>query len=173
MNTYILLLRTIHIFAGVLWVGSAIFYLLFVEPTVKAVGAAGPAFMQTLIERRRYPLFMNLVSALAILAGILLYWTTSGGLRLSWVRTGPGLGFTLGSVVALVVYAIGFFMLKPRSERLGQLGQEIGRAGGPPSAAQTSELHKLNEELAAIGRVDALLLTISLVAMATARYWAF
>lgn len=173
MNTYMILLRTIHIVAGALWVGSAVFYLLFVEPTVKVLGPAGPKFMQDLIDRRRYPLFMNAVSALTVLAGLLLYWNTSGGLNMGWVRTGPGTGFTLGSLVALVVYAIGFFMLRPRAERMRALGQEIGRAGGPPTSAQTAELHKLGQELTSIGRWDAGLLTVSLIAMATARYWTF
>lgn len=173
MNAYIIGLRIIHIVAGTLWVGSAIFYFLFVEPIVKTLGPVAPKFMQDLIDRRRYPLFMNVVSALTVLAGLLLYWNTSGGLQIAWVRTGPGLGFTLGSLVALAVYALGFFMLKPRAERMGQLGQEIGRAAGPPTPAQTDELRKLEEEMASIGRWDAILLTISLIAMATARYWAF
>jgi hypothetical protein len=173
MTTYLLLLRTVHVVAGALWVGSAIFYLLFVEPTVKGLGASGPKFMQDLIDRRRYPLYMNVVSALTILAGILLYWSTSGGLQLAWVRSGPGLGFTLGSLVALVVYLIGFFMLRPRAERMGWLGREIGRAGGPPTAVQAAELQKLGEQMTSIERVDALLLTVALLLMATARYWAF
>jgi hypothetical protein len=173
MTTYIMVLRTLHIMAGALWVGSAIFYFLFVEPVVKTLGPAGPKFMQDLIDRRRYPLYMNVVSALTVLAGLLLYWNTSGGLQMAWVRTGPGLGFTLGSLVALVVYALGFLMLKPRAERMGQLGQEIGQAGGPPTPVQAAELHKLGEEMTSIGRWDAILLTISLIAMATARYWAF
>lgn len=173
MNGILIVLRTIHIVAGVLWVGSAIFYPLFVEPTVKGLGPAGPKFMQDLIDRRRYPLYMNTVSALTVLAGLALYWMTSGGLQMAWVRTGPGIGFTIGSLVALVVYAIGFFMLKPRAERMGKLGQEIGRAGGPPTPEQAAALHTLGEEMTAIGRWDAILLTVSLIAMATARYWTF
>jgi uncharacterized membrane protein len=35
MNIYLLILfRIIHIFAGVLWVGSSVFFLFFVEPTI-------------------------------------------------------------------------------------------------------------------------------------------
>jgi len=173
VNGILIVLRTIHIVAGVLWVGSAIFYLLFVEPIVKGLGPAGPKFMQDLIDRRRYPLFMNTVSALTILAGLFLYWMASGGLQMAWVLTGPGIGFTFGSLVALVVYAIGFFMLKPRAERMGKLGQDIGRTGGPPTPEQAAELHTLGEEMTAIGRWDAILLTVSLIAMATARYWTF
>lgn len=173
MLVLLILLRIIHIGAGVLWVGSAIFYLLFVEPTVKSLGIVGPKFMQDLIERRRYPLYMNIVSALTVVAGALLYWLSSGGLQWTWIMSGPGLGFTLGSLVALVVYGIGFFMLKPRAERMGELGQAIGKAGGPPAAAQADELRRLGEEMSAIGRVDAVLLTVSLLLMATARYWWF
>jgi hypothetical protein len=56
---------------------------------------------------------------------------------------------------------------------MGQLGKEIGRAGGPPSAAQALEMQTLNQQLASIGRIDAVLLTVALVLMATARYWNF
>lgn len=173
MTAYLLALRTIHIVAGALWAGSSVFYLLFVEPAVKAIGPSAPQFMQSLIEKRRYPLFMNVASGLTIVAGALLYWTVSGGLNASWITSGPGMGFTLGSIVALVVYGIGFFMMRPRADRMGQLGKEIAANGGPPTAAQASELAKIQSEMASIGRVDAILLTASLIVMATARYWVF
>lgn len=170
---YLTALRIIHIVAGTLWVGSAVSYFFFVEPTVKSLGPAAPQFMQTLIERRRYPMFMNIASALTIVAGALLYWSISGGFQWVWVTSGPGLGFTLGSVIALVVFGIGFFMIRPRAERLGELGKAIDAAGGPPTPEQAAELGKLGEEMTKIERVDVILLTISLVIMATARYWYF
>ncbi len=170
---YLIFLRLVHIVAGALWVGSAIFYFVFVEPTVKSLGPAGPQFMQALIEKRRYPLFMNTVSALTIVSGALLFWTASGGLQPAWLTSGPGLGFTIGSVVAIVVYGIGFFMIRPRADRLGELGKAIGKAGGPPTPEQAAELHQLSEEMTKLGRIDAILLTISLITMATARYWYF
>jgi uncharacterized membrane protein len=173
MNTLIILLRFVHIFAGVLWVGSAISYFFFVEPTIKALGPDGPKFMQNFIERRRYPLYMNIVSALTIVAGALLYWNTSGGLQSTWIKSGPGLGFTIGSVIAIFVYSIGFFMIRPRAERLGKLGQEINMAGGAPTPVQANEFQKLDHEMRSIERIDVVLLTISLLTMATARYWIF
>lgn len=174
MNTYLMLvLRIIHILAGVLWVGAAIVYFAFIEPTIKSIGPAGQQFIQHFIGRQRYPLFMNTASALTIIAGALLYLSDSGGLKMSWIKTGPGLGFTIGSAVAIVVYFIGFLMLRPRAERLGALGREIAMAGGGPSPQQASELHKLDQELSKIERVDVVLLTIALLTMATARYWWF
>jgi hypothetical protein len=172
-SLYIIVLRITHIVAGALWVGSGTYYFLFVGPTVKELGPAGPQFMQNFIEKRRVPLFMNVVSSLTILAGLLLYWSTSGGLQAAWLRSGPGIGFTLGSVAAIIVYGIGFFMIRPRAERLGAISKTIAVAGGPPTAVQQAELQKLGGEMAKYERVDVALLMVSLVLMATARYWTF
>ena len=36
---YVLILRIVHITSGVLWVGSTMFLVIILEPTVKAAGA--------------------------------------------------------------------------------------------------------------------------------------
>jgi hypothetical protein len=173
MDIELVLLRVVHITAGVLWVGSAVFYLIFVDPVVKTLGPAAPRFMQELIEKRKYPIFMFVVSSLTILAGAKLYWDDSGGLKQMWIKSDVGLGYTIGSVAALLAYIVGFFFLRPRAERMGALGKQIGMAGGPPSAAHAAELEKLDREILLVERIDAYLLIISLVVMATARYWSF
>lgn len=170
---YLNLIRLVHVFGGVLWAGSAIFYLFFVKPSVKAIGPAGPKFIQELIEKRRYSQYMGGVSLLTGVSGLLLYWNTSGGLNLNWVKTGPGLGFTIGAVIAFAVFLLGLLVLKPRAERLGALGKEIGMAGGSPNPQQKAEFHGLEKSLAIIEWVDVSLLAVALVAMATARYWVF
>lgn len=172
MNIYLILfLRIVHIVAGVLWVGAAVAYFAFVGPTVKAIGPAGGQFMQHLMERRKYPIFMTIVSALTVLSGVPLYVFASGGLQLSWITSGPGVVFTIGAVVAIVVFFLGILMLKPRAERMGALGKEIGMAGGTPSPAQAAELQRLDRELAQIELADFILLIIATLTMATARYW--
>jgi uncharacterized membrane protein len=170
-TTLILIFRTIHIFAGVLWVGSAVFYLFFVEPAVKAIGPAAPKFMGHLIEKGRYPIYMAIVSLLTVLSGAALYWNTSGGLNTIWIKSGPGIGFTIGAVVSIAVYFLGLLMLKPRGERIAALGKEIGIAGGPPTSEQMTEMEILQREVANLSRVDFVLLVIALLTMATARYW--
>lgn len=173
MNVYLLLLRTAHVFGGVLWAGSAVLYLFFITPAVRAVGANGQVFMQRLVGKQRFPMYMNSVSLLTILSGALLYYQASGGLRPAWVTTGPGLGFTIGSVVGIAVFFYGFFMIRPRAERMAAIGAEIERAGGPPSPDQMEEMHRLEQQLGQAEIVDFVLLTISLLTMATARYWWF
>jgi hypothetical protein len=112
-------------------------------------------------------------SLLTILSGVWLYYVDSGGLQLRWVATGPGLGFTIGSVVGITFFFLGFLMIKPRGERMAELGKEIGMSGGPPSPAQVAELHKLDRELTIIGQADFVMLTIALLTMITARFWNF
>jgi hypothetical protein len=70
-----------------------------------------------------------------------------------------------------VVYIFGMTLVKPRADQLGVLGREIALAGGPPTSAQMTQLQTLNQELTLVGRVDFVLLAISTLAMATARYW--
>jgi uncharacterized membrane protein len=174
MNIYVvLILRLVHIFAGVLWVGAAILYFFYIGPTVKDIGPAGGKFMVDFIERRRYPVFMAVVSTLTIVSGVPLFLNTSGGLQSSWMRSGPGLGFTIGSVVPLAVYVIGFLMIKPRAERMGSLSEEIGISGGAPTDIQAAELSKLESESTKIELVEFILLSVSMITMATARYWNF
>jgi len=172
MGIYLtLILRIVHIVAGVCWVGGAIIHTAFIEPSVKASAPDSGKFMQYFMGRRRFGLFMNVSSGLTVLAGALLYWRASGGIQWPWVASGPGLVFTVGSVVGIAVYLLGFFMIRPRVQRLEAMGQAIGAAGGPPNPAQVAELRKVDREMSIIGRVDFVMLAIALLAMATARYW--
>jgi uncharacterized membrane protein len=174
MNFYIfLILRIAHIFGAVLWVGSAVVYMFFVSPAAKAIGTAGGQFMQSLIGKQRYPLYMNVVSLVTILSGLYLYIYDSGTFQISWITTGPGILLTIGSVVGIAVFFVGFLGIKPRGERMGELGMEIGKAGGPPSPAQAMEMEKLDRELHLLERVDVVMLMVALLTMAAARYWVF
>jgi uncharacterized membrane protein len=174
MNTYLLfLLRIVHIFAGALWVGAAISYLFFFKPSVKAIGPAGPQFMQNLAERRKYPLFMISTSLLTVLAGGILYWFSSGGFNAAWITSGPGIGFTIGSLAALVAFLVGNFGIGPTAAQMGALGQQIGTSGGSPTPEQISTLQALEKKLARAELIDFVMLVIAMVTMATARYWTF
>ncbi len=171
MNIGVILLRVVQICAGVFWVGGGILMFGYIEPTVKAMAPAGQKFMQYLLVQRRFSLSMGIASLLTILAGATLYWRDSGGFQWAWITSPSGLGFTLGASVGLAAFFIGSLMIKPTTDRLGALGRLIAASGQPPSAEQLAELNRLQARLAAIQRWDFALLTIALLAMATARYW--
>jgi uncharacterized membrane protein len=167
------LTRFVHVFAGILWVGAAFLFLFFISPSVKATAPNGQKFLQYFIVRRRYPAFMGTVAILTVLSGVVLYWRIASGDLVGWLETGPGLGLTIGSIAALLVIPLGFFFLSPRTERLGMLSAQLEAAGGPPDQDQLAEIQKLDKELHTLEWIDFILLFVSVLTMATARYWLF
>jgi len=170
---YLLVLRFIHIVASVCWAGGAFIFFLFIEPTAKALAPAGMQFVQFMVTKRRFSIFMVISSTLTVLSGALLLWQHASGHWLDYVKTGPGLGFTLGSIAGIVVYFIGMFGVNPRAKKLAKLGGEIQAAGGPPTPAQAAELQKLDKEMSTFDLIDVMLVALSLALMASARYWVF
>lgn len=171
MNISLLALRLIHVAAGALWVGAAVSYMFFVKPSARAIGPAEPDFMRNLMERRRYPLFMIAASLLAVLSGVLLYTTAWGGFRLSLFGSGPGVGFAVGSLAALMAFFVGTFGISPTAGRMSALGKQVAAAGVPPTPAQLTAMRTMEGRLIWFERIDFIMLMIALAAMATARYW--
>jgi uncharacterized membrane protein len=169
--TYLFVLRLIHIVTSVCWAGGGFIFFLFVEPTAKALAPMGMQFVQYMIVKRRFSIFMVISSTLTLVSGALLIWQRGNGQWLDYMQSGPGLGFTLGSIVGVTVYLIGMFGVNPRAIRLSKIGQEIQSAGGIPTPTQGAELHKLDKEMSALGLADFLLVALSLGLMATARFW--
>ena len=168
-----LVLRFVHIVSGVCWAGGGFIFFLFVEPTAKALSPTGTQFVQYMVTKRRFSNFMVISSILTVLSGALLIWQVASGQWLGYMKTGPGLGFTLGSIAGVVVFFIGMFGVNPRALKLAKIGQEVQVAGGPPTPEQGAELHKLDREMAVLSLADFVLVALSLGLMASARFWIF
>lgn len=173
MDWYMVILRIVHILAGIFWVGSAVFFFAFVEPTARALGPDAQRFMQHMTVARRVPIMITASAALTLVAGVLLYWRDSDGFQLSWITSGTGLTFTAGALFAIAAFALGLVAVKPRVDRLAELGGHIQAGGGPPTVEQLGEIQHIGEALRRAGTADVLLLTIAVVAMASARYVSF
>jgi uncharacterized membrane protein len=163
MLIYLLVLRFIHIVASVCWAGGGFIFFLFIEPTAKALAPTGMQFVDYMVTKRRFSIFMVVSSTLTALTGTLLLWRYASGAWLGYMSTGPG----------LVVYFIGMFGVNPRALKLSKLGHEIQAAGGPPTPEQGALLHKLDREMSALSLADFILVAVSLGLMASARYWVF
>ena len=170
---YLIVLRFVHVVASVCWAGGSFIFFLFVEPTAKKLAPTGMQFVQHMVTKRRFSIFMVISSTSTVLSGALLLWQDASGQWLAWIQTGSGLGFTLGSIVGIVVYFIGMFGVNPRAIRLSKIGDEIQASGGPPTPAQGAELQKLDREMSILNALDFVLVALSLALMATARYWVF
>jgi len=169
MNIVTVLLRLIHISAGVFWVGGSVMTIGFIQPTAAALGPEGAKFMQRLTGPGRLPFFMNLAAPLATLAGLALYWMDSG-FRVEWIVTGPGLGFTVGGVAGIAAFILGVVVMGPTAAQMGALGTEIQVAGGPPTPAQASRMRTLQGKFHQGGLWGTVLLVVALAAMSVARY---
>ena len=173
MLVYLVVIRLVHIISSVCWAGGAAIFFLFVGPTAKALAPDGMQFVQHMVVKRRFSIFMVISSTLTVVSGALLIWQHASGRWLSYVQTGPGLVFTIGSAVGILVYFIGMFGVNPRAKQIAKLGGEIQAAGGRPTPQQGAELQKLDKEMSTFDLVDFVLVAVSLVLMASARYWVF
>lgn len=163
----ILIARLLHIGAGVVWAGTVITFGRYVEPTVNEIGESGPRFMQAL-ERRGFTNFMLAMAVTGILSGAYLYWRVSGGLQAAWITSGFGLTLTVGAITALAAFALGPLFYIPAGKRIQAINKTAG-AGGP-SPEQRAELGAIGHRLAKVGIWSMVLLGITVLTMAGARY---
>lgn len=162
--------RLIHILAGAFWVGAALFTAFFLLPSLRAVGPAGGAVMEQIAQVRRLPLYMMGAMILTILSGIALYWRDSAGFNGAWMRSGPGITFSIGGLLGIVVAILGMVVITPAAKRLGMLAASMRAGGGPPSPEAMAEMQALQVRTAVLTRAGSLLLILATAAMAVARY---
>jgi hypothetical protein len=116
---------------------------------------------------------MMITSLLTVVAGGALYWYSSGGLHTTWLISGPGIGFTIGSVAALLAFLLGMFGIGPTAGQIGALGQQMAAAAKGPTPEQMNQMQQLERRVNRLEQVEFVLLALALVTMATARYWLF
>ena len=166
MDEYMIVMRIIHIVAGVFWVGSTMLFVLFLEPSAAELGPNGGPFMGHLANKKKLPTVLLVASVTTIVAGALLYWRTSSGLDMDWMKSGPGSGFTAGAIAAIVAWLIGFTILRPGMGRLAGMRQRLGSG----DASVRADAESLQRRLRIAGLTNVSLLTLSVVLMASARY---
>lgn len=170
MDLVMVVLRLIHIFGGVFWVGAGLLVIGVVLPFAQTAGPDGMKFVQGFVGRSRYVTLMSVASLLVTLTGLVMYIRVSGGFQPVWILTGPGIGFTIGSIAGILALLEGYAIHRPISARLKALGQEIASAGGPPNAKQAEELKSLQVRMGHANQLSAILLITAAVFMAISRY---
>jgi uncharacterized membrane protein len=84
MNTLMIVLRVIHIFSGIFWVGTSLFFVFFFEPTLKSSGPAGGTVMGKL-SSGKFPVVIAISSLLTVVVGFVMYVIDSKGFQASWI----------------------------------------------------------------------------------------
>ena len=170
MNQMItVVLRLIHILAGVSWAGAVFLMVGFIYPSMRDAGPQGGALMQQ-FQRRRLPVFMNTMAGLTMLSGFILYGRAIAMTDGAWARTTSGMVFGLGGVATILAAIIGGAFVSRSAVQLAKIGATVQAAGGRPSPEQAAELGRLQARMGTAMRGVAALLVIAVIAMATARY---
>ena len=163
-----IILRLIHILAGVFWAGTAFLIAGFLVPTMRATGREGGVFIQHLMQTRRLQMFLGIAMLLTVLSGVTMYARLASATHGAWAGTAPGIAYGVGAVAAIVGGVAGAFVGSSAGRRLAAIGASIG-AGGP-SPEQQTEMGRLQARIRLGTRVAAGLLAIAAGAMAVARY---
>ena len=169
MSWLTLLLRVLHIGGGVFWAGGTFFFAALIEPTASAAGPEGGRFVQRLMGGR-FVRTMATAGALAVVAGIWLFSIDSGGFQPAFMKSRVGVMLSIGGLCGLLAAFVGFGVQGRNAGRMKALTTAIqGQAGGP-TPAQVTQLEAIRGKLRSGGRLAALLLAITVVCMAMARY---
>lgn len=164
------LLRLIHILLGAFWVGTILFMVLFLLPSLRNVGPAAGQVMEQLTIVRRLPVYMMFIPMLTVLSGVALYWNASSGFSSQWMKSGPGATFAVGGILAIIVSILGATVNAPSGKRLGALGAIIRLRGGIPTPEEATEIQRIQGRLNTAMKTAAVLLLLALAAMSVARY---
>ena len=170
---FMLVFRFVHIVAGVLWVGSAFLFAMFIGPAAAEVGPSAGPLLHVVVKKRKVAQVIEGLSGLTVLAGWIIwlrYVDRSGGLG-NWLDSAFGLVLTIGGVLATIAFVVGWFGVGKNVERMVDLGDEIHATGGPPTPEQAGQMQRLGRTLETASEIDLLLLVTAVIAMATARYW--
>jgi hypothetical protein len=173
LQTYMLVFRILHIVSGIFWVGSAFFVTVFLEPTAGELGPDAGPVMAHLMDKRKVGQIITGIAAFSVIGGLFLYWRDwhAAASFSVWIGTAFGKILTIGGVCAIAAFFLGAGGIPPTINRMNALGKEMGAAGGPPSPEQMAAMASLQHRLKLISRTDLVLVTVAIVAMATARYW--
>jgi hypothetical protein len=172
MDPLMVVLRALHIGFGILWVGAAWTVFLFVEPTLKALGAeVHKNFMGYIIGVRRLTHVIVAATVVAVGSGATMYIIDVSRFGVdAFFRSGFGIVLTVGAIAAIVAFLLGPTMIVPSFSRMTKIGAEIDAAGGPPKPEQIAELQAVGARLDGIFKIDFVLLLVAVISMAIARY---
>ena len=170
MNVFMVIMRLIHIPAGVFWVGGVLILVTFISRSAQAVGEDAAKFMQHFTLRSGFQQSMAGAGILTVASGYLMYYRLFGWL--APLNTGAGLALTVGGTAGIIALLIGFFVFAKGTNRMRAIADEIAASGGPPKPEQLAEMGTLQETLSRAGGITAVLMVIALIGMTLSEYFA-
>lgn len=160
-----IVLRTLHIIAGIIWGGTAVVFNLTVQPTIAATGDAGKQVMAHLVMKTRFRMIMTVAGFVTVLAGSYLYGVNSNWFQSAWMQSRQGTAFGIGGFAGILALVFGA-MTGSLNQAIGMLGAQIQ---GKPTDEQLAKLNGLIKRNAFVMKANTICVLIAIVFMASAR----
>jgi len=166
----IVALRFLHIVGGILWVGGAVFQMVFIAPALRRAGPDAAPVMAALREGGSFT-FLPLVALATILSGVRLMAIMSGGFDARWFNSPSGSMYAWSGLIAIVAFVLGLTTARPLANRLGRLGAELGSTTEESARTTlTTRIATAQRWMAIVGATLTILLLLAATGMAVARY---
>lgn len=165
-----IVLRLVHILAGLFWVGAMVTLTAFLVPAVRASGPGAGKVMIELMLKRKLRVWLTSAMGLTVLSGILMMWRLDVVTHHAWIRTGSGKTLMFGALAALIAGIAGGAVAGPANQRLATIGASVGAGGGAPTADQQAEMARLQKRAGLGMRLTVIFVLVAAGAMAVARY---
>lgn len=166
MDGELVVLRSLHVLPGVLWVGGSLLMAGVVEPRLRAAGPAvqGPAMRAI---GKRLSLVLTISGGVSILLGFALVSRTEGREFGDLFTTSWGWAIGLGMVASLIGAGLG----SSAGRLMRKMDVVSAQVQGQPTPAQQAEMARLLAGLHRGSLISALMGAVTVVLMVSARYF--
>jgi uncharacterized membrane protein len=166
MSILITILRLIHIFSSVIWVGGGLFFLTVIAPTVRDAGADGGKFMQWVARQGRLGRTFAIVSGLTFVSGLILYPLLNYHNNLSNIKA---ITLTIGAVFGLLGFLHGLLISGKMARQLTALAKDMAGHQGPPPPDKLQAMQALGAKQGEAAVHSVILISLALLFMAAAQ----
>lgn len=170
MDLYMVILRLLHIPAGIVWVGFSLFMMSFAMPAALSMEDRGGRFVRALYNTTPLLRVFPITALVTTVAGVLLYLRVSDNFNANWLTSGAGIVLTIGSLAGLAAFFHGIGIGR-RSEAQKELLNTIAGQPDGPTPAQGAQLAEIGQKQARATMISVVLMVIAVVGMSTARYF--
>ena len=167
MNYLVIVLRIIHILAGVFWVGGTLIMTFFIAPTIGATAESGQKFIGYLMNNLKFSQRMAASAGLTILAGVILFGLDAR--NSGWASSGAGRGFGIGALFAIIGFVYGM-LVGNTTKAMAKLGAQFQ---GKPTPEQMAQMQALMKQQSTYSKIAAATLILAVLFMAISRYLVF
>lgn len=165
MDIVMIILRIVHIFAGIFWVGAALFMALVIVPAMRSMGSG--QLMQGILRYSNYHIIVGAAAILTTLAGLWMYAQLTATQGSAWMSSRQGIVLSIGALAGILAFGHGMFVLGRLTRQMRALAMQID---GPPTEEQRGLLLPLQAKMSRNANIMLVLMIISVVGMAAARY---